>query len=314
MLEFIFPTRNYIMFTSLRRQLILICVTIVALSMLAVVFVNFYTVRTHTLEALDRQVFQLAEVHAAGITEWVASKRAAVASMKPAAQMADPMPVVKAVEQAGGFDPSYLGFADKRLFTSQERKLPPNFDPTVRPWYVKAAQAGAPVITAPYADASSGKLVVTFADPVGPKGATTAVAGADISLNVVVANVNSLKPTPNSYAFLFDNVGTIIAHPDPALTLKPVGTVGGGISVASLAATESSAASSQIMLAGRESLLYVTKVEGTDWSLATVVDRAEATQALSSMVTSSALTALAGVVLAALALAMLVRRALVDFE
>ncbi|HAT32996.1 MAG TPA: hypothetical protein DCW29_19770 [Janthinobacterium sp.] len=302
------------MFSSLRRQLILICVTIVALSMLAVVLVNFFTVRTHTLESLDRQVFQLAEVHAAGITEWVASKQAAVASMKPAAQMPDPMPVVKAAEQSGGFDLSYLGFADKRSVFSQERKRAADYDVTVRPWYVKAIAAGAPIITAPYIGASTGKLVVTFADPIGPKGGITAVAAADVMLDVVVANVNSLKPTPNSYAFLFDGAGTIIAHPDPAMTLKPVSALDGGMTVASLAATERSAASSQIILAGRKSMVYVTKVEGTEWSLATVVDRAEATQALSSMVTSSALTALAGVVLAALALALLVRRALVDFE
>jgi len=308
-----FPTGSEAMFSSLRQQLILISVSIVALSMLAVVGVNFFTVRAHTLAALDRQVFQLARVHAAGITEWVASKRAAVASMKAAVHLADPLPVVKAAEQAGGFDLSFIGYPDKRLISSQERKLPPNFDPTVRPWYVKALGAGAPVITAPYIDAGTGKLVVAFADPVGPKGAVSAVVASNVMLDLVLANVNSLKPTPDSYAFLFDAAGTILAHPDPALTLKPVSMLDGGMSVASLAATERSGASSPLMLAGRESMLYVTRVEGSDWSLATVVDRAEATQTLSSMLRSSALTALSGVLLAALVLAGLLRRALADF-
>ncbi|HAT32995.1 MAG TPA: hypothetical protein DCW29_19765 [Janthinobacterium sp.] len=301
------------MFASLRRQLILTCVAIVALAMFAVLFVNFVTVRAHSLVTLDRTVFQLAEVHAAGIAEWISSKQAAVASMKPAAQMDDPLPVLKAAEQSGGFDLAYLGFADKRSVFSQERRLPADYDVTM-PWYVEAVLAGAPVIIAPHRGANGGKPVVTFADPIGPKGAVSGVAAADITLDTVVANVNSLKPTPNSYAFLFDGAGTVIAHPDPALNLKPVSMLDGGMSVASLAATERSGASSPLLLAGRQSMVYVSKVKGSNWFLATLVDRAEATQNLSAMVTSSVLTGLAGVVLAALTLTLLLRRALAEVE
>ncbi|MET3129830.1 hypothetical protein AAKU55_000071 [Oxalobacteraceae bacterium GrIS 1.11] len=302
------------MFSSLRRQLILICVVIVALAMSAVVLVNFITVRSHTLDSLNQQIYQLSQSHAAGITEWVHSKEAAVASMRPAVQDANPMLVVKAAEQSGGFDLAYIGFADKRSVFSQERKRAADYDVTARPWYIKAAAAGGPIITSPYIGASTGKLVVTFADPIGPKGNTTAVAAADVILTVVVANVNSIKPTPNSFAFLFDGDGKVIAHPDAAMTLKSVTALDGGLTLQSLDDTAQSGLSSPVTLHGRDAMVYVTKVEGTDWSLATVVDHAEATQALSAMVISSALTAIAGIVLAGLGLMMLVRRVLVDWE
>ncbi|SOZ22842.1 hypothetical protein CBM2623_A20020 [Cupriavidus taiwanensis] len=44
--------------------------------------------------------------------------------------------------------------------------IPPGHDPTGRPWYQQAAAAGKPVVTPPYVDAGTGKLVVAFAAPV----------------------------------------------------------------------------------------------------------------------------------------------------
>ena len=62
--------------------------------------------------------------------------------------------------------------------------------------------------------------------------------------------------------------------------------------------------------ASANGILHVSKVPGSDWLLATVLDRAEATQALSSMLRASALTALLVLALAATALSVLVARAL----
>ncbi len=207
-------------FSSLRRRLIIICVSIVVIAMLAMVVANFFTTRSRTLEALNSQLFQLSESHASAIAEWVKSKQAAVASLKLAAELPEPLRALKAGEQAGTFDMSYIGFADKHAVFSQDRKRAADYDPTARPWYIKASEVGGPIITAPYIGASTGKLVVTFAEPIGPKGSVTAVAAADVMLDVVTSNVASIKPTPASYAFLLDGSGKIIAHPNEKLTLK----------------------------------------------------------------------------------------------
>ncbi|WP_317204624.1 methyl-accepting chemotaxis protein, partial [Janthinobacterium sp.] len=298
------------MFSSLRGRLIAISVSIVVLAMLAVVGANFLTTRTRTLESLNNQMLQLSQSHSAAIAEWLRSKQAVVASIKQAAELPEPMAMLKAAEQAGSFDQAYIGYADKHAVFSQERKRAADYDPTARPWYVKASQTGGPITTAPYIGASTGKLVMTFAEPIGAKGSPSAVAAADVMMDVVVRNVISIKPTPSSFAFLLDGSGKIIAHPDQSLTLKPVAQLDAGLTPQMLEEIERSKQSGAIRLNGRDGMLHVSKVEGSDWLLATVLDRAEATQALSDMLTTSAITAALVIALAAFTLTALVARAL----
>jgi len=298
------------MLSSLKARLIAIAVSIVVLAMLAVAIANFFTTRSSTLAALDTQMLQLSHSHAAAIGEWLRAKQAVVGSMKLGAQDADPLPSLKAAEQAGMFDMAYIGFADKHAVFSQERKRAADYDPTARPWYKLAAEAGTPVITAPYIAASTGKLVVTFAEALGGKGSVTGVLAADVMMDVVVQNVASIKPTPSSYAFLVDGGGKIIAHPDGKLTLKPLSDLDSKLTAQALADIEKSGDGETIRLGERDGILHVSKVPGSDWLLATVLDRAEATQALSAMLRASALTALLVLILAASVLAVMVARAL----
>ena len=298
------------MLSSLKARLIAIAVSTVVLAMLAVAIANFYTTRSSTLAALDTQMLQLSHSHAAAIAEWLRSKQAVVGSLKQGATAADPLPALKAAEQAGTFDMAYIGFADKHAVFSQERKRAADYDPTARPWYKQASESGGPIITAPYIGASTGKLVVTFAEPLGGKGSVTGVMAADVMMDAVVQNVASIKPTAASYAFLVDGGGKIIAHPDGKLTLKPLAELDPGLSAQALGNIEKSGDGAAIRLGEREGILHVSKVPGSDWLLATVLDRAEATQALSSMLRASALTALLVLALAAAALSVLVARAL----
>ena len=298
------------MLSSLKARLIAIAVSIVVLAMLAVAIANFFTTRSSTLAALDTQMQQLSHSHAQAIAEWLRSKQAVVASMKIGAQQEDPLPSLKAAEQAGIFDMAYVGFADKHAVFSQERKRAADYDPTARPWYKQALATGGPIITTPYIGASTGKLVVTFAEPLGDKGNPAGVLAADVMMDVVVKNVASIKPTPSSYAFLVDGGGKIIAHPDDKLTLKPLSELDGKLTSQALAEIEKSGDSETIRLGEREGILHVSKVPGSDWLLATVLDRAEATHALTSMLRASALTALLVLALAATVLSVLVARAL----
>ena len=296
------------MFSSLRTRLIAICISIVVFAMLAMTVTNFYTTRGRTTESLDAQMQQLAQVHSAGIAEWVRGKSLIVASMKPSAALPEPIPFIAAAKLAGAFDDAYIGYPDKKMLALHE--MPPNYDPTQRPWYIKANQVGGAILTAPYVDATTGKLVVTFAEPVGPKGAATAIAGADVMIDTVVRNVVAIKPTPNSFSFLIDSSGAIIAHPDQKLTLKPVTDFDASLTIAKLVQIEADKTAAAVTLQGRDGLLHVAKVAGTDWLLVIVLDKAEATQALTAMLWNSALMALLLTLGAGFLLTLLVAKAL----
>nr|WP_198985087.1 methyl-accepting chemotaxis protein [Herbaspirillum sp. ASV7] len=293
-------------FSSLRTRLIVLCGGIVVLAMLAIVLTNFLTARSRTMSALDSQMAQLAKSQAATIAEWADSKKLVVRSIKQAADAADPLPFVKAAETAGGFDLAYLGYADKHAVFSQQRTRAADYDPTQRPWYKQAAQASGPILTAPYTSASTGKLLVTFAEAVGKDGQVAAVAAADVLLDTVVADVVAIKPTPNSYAFLADLSGKIIAHPNDKLRLKPLSELDSAISAQSLGEAMSANAHQDVALDGRKQMLFAARVAGTDWLLVVAVDRADALASLSAMLASSGVMAVLVTVLAALVLGALI--------
>ncbi len=298
------------MFSTLRTRLIAICVSIVVLAMLLVVGANFITTKWRTLESLNEQMLQLSQSHSAGIAEWVRSKQSVVSSIALAAGVPDPLPFLASADKAGAFDNAYIGYADKHAIFSRPNGVPADYDPTLRPWYTKALAVGGPILTTPYVDAGTGKLVVTFAEPVGASGSVTAVVAADVLLDHVVANVASIKPTPNSFAFLVDGSGTMVVHPDQKMAMKPLSELGTGLSIQGLLALEQSKQSDDLVVNGRAGMLYASKIAGTDWILAVVLDRAEATKTLSAMLATSGVTAVLVSVLAALMLTMLIAKAL----
>ena len=296
--------------SSLRARLIMICAGIVVLAMLAIAATNFVTTRSRNIAAIDSQMNQLAQSQAATIAKWVDAKKQVVTSIKQAVYATDPIPFVKAAETAGKFDVAYLGYADKHAVFSQQRSRAPDYDPTKRPWYQLAIKSNGPVLTPPYTSASTGKLLVTFAEAVAKDGQVEAVAAADVLLNTVVADVVAIKPTPNSYAFLADLGGKIIAHPNDKLRLKPLSELDAAITPQALDEAMQGGRHQDVVQDGRKQMLFAARVAGTDWLLVVALDRADALASLSAMLSSSAVMAVLVTVLAVLILGALVSRML----
>jgi methyl-accepting chemotaxis protein len=291
------------MMHSLRTRLIAACVSVVVLSLLVLACANYLTARRLALDSLDLRMDQLAQSSAAGIGEWAQGRTRVVAALKAALAEPDPKPFLRQARDAGGFAKAYIGRADKVHLSLTE--VPAGYDPTSRPWYKQAASARAPVLTLPYRDVTTQQLVVTFADPLIDGGEVRAVAGADVSLEDVVRMVGSIRPTPNSFAFLMAHDGTVVTHPLPELALRPVSAVDPGLTPQALLALEDKHQSGRVQIGGhdgdaREALLFAHSVPGTDWLLVIAVDAAEATAPLGRiLVVSAAATLVAGLLAAA---------------
>ena len=198
------------------------------------------------------------------------------------------------IAQAAGFINVYVGYASKTAKFSNPDGVPADYDPTIRPWYQQAAKADAPIVTAPYVDAGSGKLVVTFAVPVKENGTLKAVVAGDVSMDSVVANVQGIKPTPNSSGLLLNSDGSVIAANDGKLTLKPFGEAIGEVKFAALQAGKPLTG----LFAGAEKAFLATKVNGTNWLLVVALDSADATAGLRAQLKASAVSLIVLVVLA----------------
>ena len=289
------------MFASIRARVLAACLAIVVGSLVVNAALNFFVVDSHENDSINNNLIALANGHNAGIGEWVATKTAAIQALQDITLGAtDPSAEFKQAMAAGGFSNVYAGYADKSAKFGDATGIPPGYDPTGRPWYKQAAAAGKPVVTPPYVDAGTGKLVVAFAVPIIRDGSLKAVVSGDVAMDSVIANVKAIHPTPNSFGVLVDGAGDIVAHPDPKLTLKPVSTLMPSMSAASIASLAGAAEPLETAADGRSMLLRGVNVPGTDWTVIVALDKSDATAGIRSFLTTSAIALVIIVVLAAL--------------
>ncbi|WP_312588095.1 methyl-accepting chemotaxis protein [Comamonas terrigena] len=293
---------------TLRTRLIALSVAIVTVAMLALAAANFLTMQRHVQSTVDAQSRQLVAAQARALGDWVESKRLLTHTLTLAIDQTDPRGVVQALRDGGGFSDAYVGFPDKR--TIFLNPMPDTYDVTSRPWYKQAVQEGKPIVTAPYLFTSPPEVGVTFAEPVGPKGNPTAVVGSDVLLTTVVRTVASIRPTPDSFAFLANQAGAIVTHPDTALTLKPVSTLSPSLQPETMQALEQSTSGMRTQINGTDYLLYSHAVPGTDWQLVTAVHRGQALASLGTLLQVSAVTVIVSLAVAILLLGAVIARSL----
>jgi methyl-accepting chemotaxis protein len=115
---------------------------------------------------------------------------------------------------------TYFGDAAGKFTMRPDAPMPADYDPRTRPWYQDTIRAGKSILTEPYVDASSGGLVVTAAVPVNRDGKTVGVVGSDFSLETMVKMVQGIKLGADGSAFLVNEAGTILIHPNTDLVMK----------------------------------------------------------------------------------------------
>jgi methyl-accepting chemotaxis protein len=155
------------------------------------------------------------------VKTWLDDKKQQITAQASAAGEADALRFLKVGARAG-FNVNYAGFADGRSVFSDDWVAPADYKVTTRDWYQQAVTAGKAVVTEPYVDEASKKLTITVAAPIRQADRTLGVVGGDVFVDSLVKSVLSLQVRGNGYAFITDGKGTILAHPQAGLTLKPI--------------------------------------------------------------------------------------------
>ena len=92
-----------------------------------------------------------------------------------------------------------------------------DFDITSRPWF-ECTKTGETFITEPYIDLSTGKQIISVATPVkNAMGAAVGVSGMDVSLDSVMALIETYRIGEEGYVMLVAKSGTFIFHPNAEL-------------------------------------------------------------------------------------------------
>lgn len=282
------------MFRSIKSRIIAATAGCLAGALLLNTIINYQVTSQHSQQTQQDILSSTSASHSIAIADWVASKMNMITSLQSVALTDDPVPVFTQIARAGGFINVYVGYATKTAKFSDPGGVPADYDPTIRPWYQQVVKADAPVVTAPYVDASTGALVVTFAVPVKENGTLKAVVAGDVSMDSVVANVRGISPTPNSTGMLLASDGSVIAAANDKLTMKPFTEAISGVSFEQLRAGKRVAG----VYAGEDKALLASPVKGTNWLLAVALDNADSTAGLRAQLKASALSLIVLVLIA----------------
>ena len=277
------------MIRSIRTRILLVTAICLVSALCLNTFINYYVTSRDNQQSLSATLTSTSLSHSVAISDWVNGKMTIIHSLEGVALSDDPIPVFRQLAAAGGFTNIYVGYASKTAKFSDPTGVPADFDPTGRPWYQQVVKDDAPVVTAPYVDAGTGKLVVTFAVPIKQDGALKAVVAGDVALDSVIANVRSIHPTPNSSGLLLNNDGTLIAAQDPAMTLKPITDA---VKQADLNQLLGGDRRTSGNIADREKQLMASPIAGTHWYLVVALDEQDATSGMRSLLKASAIALL----------------------
>jgi methyl-accepting chemotaxis protein len=108
-------------------------------------------------------------------------------------------------------------YAPGSFYISNDHWIPdPGWDHMQRPWFTDGVKnAGKTVITEPYVDADTGRLMVTIVRAAQDKGGNIAgVVGADVFVDILARIVTGQKITNDGDTVLIDGEGFYIAHAD----------------------------------------------------------------------------------------------------
>jgi methyl-accepting chemotaxis protein len=282
---------------SLRVKLIVFVAILMALMSLVIAVLVYGQMRNAMVEGADHELSGTAHGYATFVKNWYEGKLTSVVAADAIADMAEPVPALGRVNQAGGFNKSYIGFTDRHIVYSDGHAAKPGYDPTARPWFKMAASLGKPGVTAPYTDFTTGRLCLTFAAPVLRNGSLKAVAGGDVYIDDLVKTVLSVKLRGNGYAFLVSKDGVVLAHPDAQLTLKPLSNAAPELTPDRLAAAATSGETLQVTMSGQPVFVQIVPVAGSDWLLGVAMDTSVVTDPMTKVVITISLTVLAALII-----------------
>lgn len=115
----------------------------------------------------------------------------------------------------------YVCFAyNKSVLPADHSQI--DLDPTERDWWKQSMAKQGMIITDPYCDSTSGKMVITVAAPVVIHG-EQAVILADITIDKLIEMINQVGADESTQVFVTTSDGSIITHTNPEFLPKESG-------------------------------------------------------------------------------------------
>ena len=269
---------------------------------------NDYLQRNAIRDNLENYLHEMGSVTANNIQTWLGG-RVLLAENLAESITINPAPsnVASLLEQkalSSTFMLVYFGDSQGSFTIRPDSKMPDGYDPRTRPWYKDALNSTTSSLTEPYIDAATGQMVITIGTAVKKAGQTLGVVGADLTLETITDNINSLNFNGMGYAFLVNADGKILVHPNKELSTK---------NLKDIYAQETPTIStniSEVKLDGKTRIVTFAPIKGlgnTNWYVGLSIDKDKAFAALGDFRTTAIIATLIAVVSIIALLGLLIR-------
>ena len=269
---------------------------------------NDYLQRNAIRDNLENYLHEMGSVTANNIQTWLGG-RVLLAENLAESITINPAPsnVASLLEQkalSSTFMLVYFGDSQGSFTIRPDSKMPDGYDPRTRPWYEDALNSSTSSLTEPYIDAATGQMVITIGTAVKKAGQTLGVVGADLTLETITDNINSLNFNGMGYAFLVNADGKILVHPNKELSTK---------NLKDIYAQETPTIStniSEVKLDGKTRIVTFAPIKGlgnTNWYVGLSIDKDKAFAALGDFRTTAIIATLIAVVSIIALLGLLIR-------
>ena len=195
----------------------------------------------------------------------------------------------------------YVGKVDGGFSVRPDTKMPDGYDPRIRPWYKDGMNAAGPILTEPYIDMATNRMVIGIINKVS---GSVGVVGGDLALDGLVQIINSLNFGGMGYAFLVNDQGKILVHPDKDLVMKSLSDL------FPQHTPKLSGELTEVQSDGQARLLTFTPITGlpsANWYIGLSVDKDKAFSMLSTFRTSAVIATVVAVVIIIGLLGLLIR-------
>lgn len=205
---------------SLMKSIILssICTLVIALLAVSVPFST--TVNVRYFNVLKQSFYHSVAAKSNEMSSWITEHKTITENLAVSAVAAD----LHGDELQAYLKEAVLTVSDSILdcYVAWEEEAPlmiagnypcgDDYVPQERDWYKRAVSEGKVIITEPYIDAVTGKIVITMACPIKKNGAVAGCCGLDIEATELIRLTSELKVDENGYAILVDADDNVVVH------------------------------------------------------------------------------------------------------
>lgn len=208
---------------TFNQRIFIVASALITLSLLIFSSVSYYKVKFYLENEINAKQMNLMKSLQVDVNSWMQPGIHIITELTKELELQkdfkkeEIVPILSHAKRASNAVQVYLGLEDGRMMYDSGKELKQDwYDPRGRPWYTQGMDATKTIVTDPFVGFASNQLTVCMVSPIVIEGKKQGVVAASYYVNRIYKKVKAIG-LEGSYAFVMDDKGKLIIHPDKDL-------------------------------------------------------------------------------------------------